>query len=49
MATYRVRFYKDIVVTDVTNENIAVMLASGSNEGKLIPKDFAVETTLITE
>lgn len=49
MATYRVRFYKDIVVEDVTNENIAVMLASGSNEGKLIPKDFAVETTLITE
>lgn len=49
MATYRVRFYKDIVVEDVTNENIAVMLASGSDEGKLIPKDFVVETTLITE
>lgn len=49
MATYKVRFYKDIVVEDVTNENIAVMLASGSDEGKLIPKDFAVETTLITE
>lgn len=49
MATYKVRFYKDIVVEDVTNENIAVMIASGSEEGKTIPQDFSVETTLITE
>jgi hypothetical protein len=49
MATYRVRFYKDITVTDVTNENIAVMIASGSDEGKIIPQNFSVETTLITE
>lgn len=49
MATYKVRFYKDIIVEDVTNENIAVMIASGSDEGKMIPQNFSVETTLITE
>lgn len=49
MAIYRVRFYKDIIVEDVTNENIAVMIASGTNEGKMIPQNFSVETTLITE
>lgn len=47
MAKYKVRFYKDIIVEDVTNQNIAVMIASGENNN--IPNDFSVDVELIEE